>query len=253
MGNDAAGTRAAERVLRMLEEVGAEPDGLTARQLAERLGLSPATAYRLLATLQSNDYLARTAQSRYVLGRTVDGLGRSVRAQLVVTDQVRDILGAMRDAARAPGYLTVFRGDDIAVAHVADSARYPRIRQLHVGFADAVHVTAFGKIMLADRDDAGVERFLARHGAPAIARHSVTGLPKLKEQLDEVRALQVAVEVEEYLPKLACIAAPVRSRTGRTIGAVSLSTSAKVFASRAHELEKLVRRGAWHVASTLGR
>lgn len=248
---DASGIRSADRVLHILDVIGGEPDGLTAAELAARLGLSSATVYRLLATLQSHDYISRTRDSRYVLGRTVDELGRAVRAQLVVTPEARSILSSMRDAAHAPAYLTVFRGDDIAVAHVADSARFPRISQLHVGFADAAHVTAFGKIMLADRDDAGVRRFLERHGAPAIAPHSVTGEAALKEQLDEVRAQQVAVEVEEYMPRLACIAAPVRSRTGRTIGAVSLSASADVFASRAHELEKIVRRGAWQVSGTL--
>ena len=248
---DAAGIRSAERTLRILDEVGGAPAGLTAAELARTLALSPATVYRLLSTLQRHDYLARTGDARYVLGRAVDGLGRAVRAQLVATADVRAVLAGMRDAAHAPAYLTVFRGDDIAVAHVADSAAHPRIGQLHVGFADAVHVTAFGKLMLAARDDEGVRRYLDRHGAPAVARDSVTGERELLEQLDDVRALQLAVEVEEYMPKLACIAAPVRSRSGGAVGAVSLSTSADDFRSRAHELERIVRRGAWHVSSTL--
>ncbi|WP_345801134.1 IclR family transcriptional regulator [Microbacterium sp. AZCO] len=248
---DAAGIRSADRVLRILDEVGGSAEGLTAAELASRLGLSPATTYRLLATLQAHDYLVRSATSRYALGRAVDGLGRAVRSQLVATAEVRGILDDMRDAARAPAYLTVFRGDDIAVAHVAESAAHPRIGQLHVGFADAAHVTAFGKLMLAARDDDEVRRYLERRGAPAISPRSVTGERALLQQLDEVRALQIAVEVEEYMPKLACIAAPVKSRSGRTVGAVSLSTTADDFASRAHELEKIVRRGAWHVSSSL--
>lgn len=248
---DGAGIRSADRTLQILDAVGASAEGLTAAELGDRLELSPATVYRLLSTLQTHDYVARTAESRYILGRAVDDLGRAVRAQLVATPAVRDILAKMRDAARAPAYLTVFRGDDIAVAHVAESAEHPRIGQLHVGFAEAAHVTAFGKIMLAEKDDAGLRRYLDRHGAAAISRHSVTSEEGLRAQLDEVRALQVAVEVEEYMPKLACIAAPVRSRTGRTVGAVSVSLGADEFSSRAHELERLVRRGAWHVASSL--
>ena len=248
---DAAGIRSADRVLRILDEVGTTPDGLTAAELARRLDLSAATTYRLLATLQTHDYLTRGLDSRYSLGRAVDGLGRAVRSQLVATPAVRDILAGMRDRAHAPAYLTVFRGDDIAVAHVADSAEHPRIGQLHVGFAEAAHVTAFGKLMLAAKDDAGVRRYLERNGAPAISTHSVTSENELLQQLDDVRALQIAVEVEEYMPKLACIAAPVRSRSGRTVGAVSLSTTADEFRTRAHELEKIVRRGAWHVSSSL--
>ena len=148
-----------------------------------------------------------------------------MRTQLVATTQVRGILAGMRDAARAPAYLTVFRGDDIAVAHVADSPQHPRIGQLHVGFTEAAHVTAFGKIMLAERDDVELRRYFERHGAARIGPRSVTSEAGLRAQLDEVRAQQVAVEVDEYLPELACIAAPIRSRSGRTVGAVSLSTA----------------------------
>ena len=105
--------------------------------------------------------------------------------------------------------------------------------------------------MLASRDDQAVARFLAQHGARRLTPASVTDAAKLREQLDEVRAQQVAVEVEEYLPKLACIAAPVRSSAGRTVGAVSVSVSADDFRSRAHELERAVRRGAWQVSARL--
>ncbi|GAA5034224.1 IclR family transcriptional regulator [Microbacterium fluvii] len=250
---EGAGIRSADRVLRILDAVGRAADGLTAAELARLLDLSPATTYRLIGTLQAHDFIVRAEGARFVLGRAADGLGRAVRSQIVATPAVRGVLEVMRDDARAPAYLTVFRGDDIAIAHVADSAAHPRIGQLHVGFAEAAHVTAFGKLMLAARDDDGVRRYLERHGAPAVAFGSVTSERALLDQLDEVRALQIAVEVEEYMPKLACIAAPVRSASGRTIGAVSLSTTADDFRSRAHDLEKIVRRGAWHVSSRLPR
>lgn len=243
--------RSADRVLRILDAIAAVPDGLTAREVADELELSVATTYRLLSTLVGRGYLARTPAARFILGRAVDHLGRAMHAQLAVTSGVRDILSALRDAARAPAYLTVFRGDDIAVAYVADSAEHPRIGQLHVGFAEAAHVTAFGKIMLADRDEQGLRSYLERHGAAQIAPGSVTSEGGLREQLEEVRAQQVAIEVDEYMPQLACIAAPVRSRSGRTIGAVSLSTTTADFTSRAHELERVVRRGAWHVSSSM--
>ena len=64
----------------------------------------------------------------------------------------------------------------------------------------------------------------------------------LREQLDTVRHERIAVEVEEYMPRLACIAAPVRSAHGHTIGAVSVSVTADDFTSRADALERVVRR-----------
>jgi DNA-binding IclR family transcriptional regulator len=247
-----AGIQSAERVLRILELVGAAPSGLTAAEVAAALGLGQSTTYRLLATLQRQDYLAhQPGEHRYILGRAVDQLGRALQYQLVATEPVRAVLREMHETVHAPAYLTVFRGDDIAVAHIADSPAHPRIAQLHVGFSEASHATAFGKLMLASRDDAGVARFLERHTPARLTASSVTDAAALRDQLDEVRAQQLAVEVEEYLPKLACIAAPVRSANGRTVGAVSLSVSAKDLSSRAWELERVVRRGAWQVSARL--
>jgi DNA-binding IclR family transcriptional regulator len=249
---DGAGIQSAERALRILELIGSSPVGLSAAEVAHELGLALSTAYRLLATLQKSDYVSRQrGDHRYILGRTVDALGRAVHLQLLATPEVRRVLQSVHDSAHAPAYLTVFRGDDIAVAHIEDSPEHPRISQLHVGFAEASHVTAFGKLMLAAADEAGLDQFLERHSLRALTAHSVTDAALLREQLDDVRAQQLAVEIEEYMPKLACIAAPVRSRTGRTVGAVSVSVSAADFNARAPELERVVRRGAWLVSSQL--
>ena len=238
---DGAGIQSAERALRILELIGSSPMGASAAEVARELGLSLSTSYRLLATLQKADYISRQASDhRYILGRTVDALGRAVHLQLLATPEVRSVLQTVHESTHAPAYLTVFRGDDIAVAHIEDSPEHPRISQLHVGFAEASHVTAFGKLMLAAKDEAGLGRFLERHSPLALTADSVTDVAGLREQLDDVRAQQIAVEIEEYMPKLACIAAPVRSRTGRTIGAVSVSVSAADFNARARDLERAV-------------
>ena len=248
-----AGIRSAKRVLRALRAIGASPSGLTAAELATELDLGQATTYRLLATLQDADYVGRQpGEHRYILGRAVDELGRAVQSQLVVTPPLRAALRAVHDEAEAPAYLTVFRGDDIAVAHIEDSLAHPQITQLHVGFSEASHLTAFGKLMLASKDETQLARYLERHGLRSLTHDSVTDARALREQLEEVRAQQLAVELEEYLPKLACIAAPVRSSSGRLIGAVSVSVQAKDFNARAYGLERAVRRGAWRVSAGVG-
>ncbi|WP_308467023.1 IclR family transcriptional regulator [Rathayibacter soli] len=250
---EAAGNRSAERVLRILELIGASPAGLSAAEIAMALDLTPSTTYRLLGTLQRQDYIGRQrGDHRYILGRTVDELSRALSQQLVATPGIRATLRNVHDTVHAAAYLTVFRGDDIAVAHIEDSPEHPRIGQLHVGFSDASHVTAFGKLMLAAKDDAGLERFLERHSPLAFTPRSVTDLATLREQLDDVRAQQLAVEIEEYMSQLACIAAPVKSASGKTIGAVSVSVSASDFSLRARDLERAVRRGAWQVSAQLG-
>lgn len=193
----------------MLETIAATPTGLEIGDIADSLGLSPSTAYRLVGVLQR------------------------------------------RDELQAPVYLTDFRGGEIVVSHIADSPEHPRIGQLHVGFSEANHATAFGKLMLAAMDVGALDDFLERTERRALTRQSITSSTGIRGELARVRRKQLAIEVEEYMPLLACIAAPVRSARGSTIGAVSVSVTADEFRSRADQLERVVRRAAWHVASQL--
>lgn len=246
------GTQAAERLLRVLEVVGSTADGADVASIADTLGLSLSTTYRLVGVLQREGYLLkRRPSTRYVLGRTVALLGLAVHRQVVATPEVRAMLELAHDEARAPVYLTSFHSDEIVVAHIADSAEHPRIGQLHTGFADASHVTAFGKLMLAAKSRDDLDRHLEEHSLRALTPRSPTSAATLRDQLEVVRHERIAVEVEEYMPHLACIAAPVRSSTGATIGAVSVSVSAGDFSARADALERVVRRTAWTVSSQL--
>jgi len=251
--SERSGIQSAERVLRVLDVIGDSPVGATALEISDELGLTLSTTYRLLKTLRGRDYITRDASGRrYLLGRTVDNLGRALRYQLVVGPAMRSILRSVHESAHAAVYLTMHRGADIAIAHIEDSQQHRRIGQLHVGFAEATHATAFGKVMLASMGDAELSQFLERNSPTALTRNTLTSAAKLGDQLQEVRAQQLAVEVEEYMPRLACVAAPVKTATGRTIGSVAVSVGAEEVSRRALDLERAVRRGAWQVSSHVG-
>ncbi|TQF74804.1 hypothetical protein FK531_01560 [Rhodococcus spelaei] len=166
------------------------------------------------------------------------------------TPEVVAVLDALHVGTDAPTYLTLFRDQEIVVSHISESARRPRIRELHVGFAEAAHTTAFGKLMLAEMSEAQLDAYVGGRGLDAVTQRSVTAVARLREQLDEVRAMRFAVEVEEYMPKLACLAAPVVVG-GSTVGAVSLSVNASDFDARGGWLERALRRGAWQVGRRL--
>lgn len=155
--------------------------------------------------------------------------------------------------ADAPVYLALFRDRQIVIADVADSPQRPRVAQLDVGLHEAPHATAFGKVMLAALDDPAREAELDRRGQPAMTRASVTSRARLEAQLADVRRRGVAVEVEEFIPRLACVATPVRDTAGAVVGAVSASVSAADFDRQRASLERAVRHGARQVTVAMGR
>jgi DNA-binding IclR family transcriptional regulator len=246
--------QSADRALRVLEAVGSAPAGLTARQVADRLGFALPTTYHLLATLVHAGYVVHLAdQHRYALGFMVRALDAALRRQVALVPAVGTALRQAHQAADAPIYLALFRDREIVIADVVDSPRRPRVHQLDVGLHESPHATAFGKVMLAALDKQVRDAELARRGLPALTRSSVTDARRLDEQLAKVRREGLAVEVDEFIPKLACVASPVRRADGLVIGAVSASVPSAEFPRRRARLERAVRHGAGQVTRVMAR
>ena len=246
--------QSADRALRVLEAVGSAPNGLTAREIAAKLGLAIPTTYHLLATLVHAGYVVHVAEERrYVLGFMVRALDAALRRQVSLVPAVGVALQHAHRAADAPVYLALFRDREIVVADVVDSPRRPRVAQLDVGLHEAPHATAFGKVMLAALDAQVRAAELERRGLPALTRRSVTDRRRLEAQLADVRRSGVAVEVDEFIPKLACVATPVRDAGGTVVGAVSASVSSAEFDRRRPALEHAVRHSAGRVTAALAR
>jgi DNA-binding IclR family transcriptional regulator len=245
--------QSADRALRVLEAVSGAPDGISARDVAQRLDLALATTYHLLSTLAHAGYVVHLPeQRRYVLGYKIHALDAGLRRQLKVTAATRRVLADMHRLADAPVYLALFRDREVVIADVADSARRPRVRQLDVGLHEAPHVTAFGKVMLASMEPAARRELIEQYGLAAVTRRSTTDAGELDAQLETIRQTRLAVEVDEFIPRLSCMAAPVSDSLGQVRGAVSVSVSTTDFEARRKVIEAAVRLGAGQLATTFG-
>lgn len=221
MGDDAvardSGIRSADRVLRTLDEIAAAPHGLTAADVAHRLDLSTATAYRLLGIARRPRLPARSAGR--VAGRAVDGLGRAVRSAACSRRPRCGRLSQLRDTARASAYPTVFprlptspsrtspTHPPSASASCTSGSRRPRTRRRSASSCSPPVTTT------------GSRRYLELSGAAALTRHVITDERMLLAQPTRC-ACRSRSRWTSTCHTLACIAAPVRARSGRTVGAV---------------------------------
>jgi DNA-binding IclR family transcriptional regulator len=242
----ASGTvQSVSRALQALELVASRRDGATAREVAAHLDLALPSTYHLLATLTASGYLVHLAQEhRYGLGYRVQLLEQGLARQLEVPASVAAAIAQLHHDADAAAYYAVYRDVDVVIAHVEDSARRPRVQALDVGFHEATHATAFGKVMLAAMDGATRERHLAQAGVRALTGQTVTDREELETQLAHVSASSIAVEINEFQEGLSCLASPVRSRAGAVVGAVAISLPTSELVTRRRRLERVVRHGA---------
>ncbi|MGP4002769.1 IclR family transcriptional regulator [Streptomyces sp. 8N706] len=240
------------RALTVLEAVAAGGDGITAKAVARRAGLTLPTTYRLLNTLVHDGYLVRLNHSRgYGLGYKLTDLHRRLCQQLDVSPGVSGVLHQIHQDCDAPAYYTVFRDEEIVVAEVVDSPAAPRAEPLDVGFHQAPHATAFGKVMLSSLPAPRRRDYLREQGLGQLTACTITTPETLEGHLERVHSSGVAVEVGEFLPGVSCVAAPVFDPGGKVAGAVAASVPAAQFSLRQRGLEDAVRVAASRVSRLL--
>jgi len=95
-----------------------------------------------------------------------------------------------------------------------------------VGAHAPLHVTAVGKIFLAEDSASGVMGYAERTGLPAYTANTLTSAETLRAELDVIRREQLAYDREEAELGVACIGAPVRDADGKLIAGLSISAPA---------------------------
>lgn len=241
----AGSVQSVQRAFRLLEFVSAHRDGVSAREAAEHLEVALPTAYHLLATLIDSGYLVHLAQQhRYGLGYRVRVLEQGLERQLEVEPPVAAAIRRLHADADAAAYYAVYRGTEVVLAHVVDSDRRPRVQVLDVGFHDAAHATAFGKVMLAAMEPEQRSRYLDRAGQLRCTSRTIVDRAALEAHLHHVRESGVALEIGEFQDHLTCLASPVRSPSGAVLASVAVSLDSADLAGRRWAVERAVRQGA---------
>ena len=129
----------------------------------------------------------------------------------------------LEDLARETGessHFAVRMGDAVVV--IARTSG-PGAFQLtdRVGVVRPAHCTALGVILASLRDDQ--PRFLERVELAPSTDKSITEIPVLLREIDEVRRSGIAFDDGEFNLEVRCVAVPVTDFTGQTVGAVGIS------------------------------
>jgi DNA-binding IclR family transcriptional regulator len=124
------------------------------------------------------------------------------------------------------------------------------VRVVHlVGARAPLHVTAAGKLYLAECDKDALREYARRTGLPGLTPTSITTLAALEKEVERVRRHGVAYDNEEIEQGLRCVAAPVRDDSGELVAGLSVSAPAERYSP---EWAALLRATAEAVSAAIG-
>ena len=228
-----------DRGLRILDLYTREIRSLSAKEIADRLGVHATTLYPFLHTLTEHRYLQVDDQKRYRLGlKLLERVGEINQVYDVRSVARRELVRLSR-ALEANTRLAVLYEHDVLYLEQEEGG--PQTNVVHteiVGLRAPSHCTALGKALLATLSQYDLARILDSIPLTKHTDHTITDREALASELDLVRERGYSVEIEESRLGGACVGAPVYNLSGKAIAAISCS----VLASRAHgdELERII-------------
>lgn len=238
-----------ERMMKLLDVLADYHDPVSLKQLALSTGLHPSTAHRILAAMAVSGFVERADPGTYRLGIRLLELGNVVKSRISIRGAAMPQMQALHEKIGESVNLGVRQGDDIIYVERTSSGR-SSVRVVHlVGARAPLHVTAVGKLYLAEDSKESLKDYARRTGLPGATPTSITSLAALEREIDRVRRHGVAYDNEEIEQGLRCVAAPVRDDTGEMVAGLSVSAPAERYNP---EWAALIKQTADAISAAIG-
>ncbi|SMF32393.1 transcriptional regulator, IclR family [Azospirillum oryzae] len=241
------------RALNILTILGSNDGPMTLTELSEAANLSPSTTHRLLTTLQYERYVRFDQSARgWVVGVQAYMTGANFLKTRNLVDVARPRMRRlMEESSEIVNLAVEENGEALYLARVGG----PRAAQVAVPQTDRtlLHCSAVGKALLAGMPETKVQTIVTQRGMRQFTRSTLSSLPALYRDLTLVRTRGYALDQEERVSGLRCVAAPIFDENSRVMGALSLSgSSRRIEDARLRALGEMVKRAAAAVTQELG-
>lgn len=216
-------------------------------EVAEALAMPRSSAHALLISLVEIGLLQTRGRGRYSIGWRVLELGEVLRSR---TDLRTLAAPVLEDLVRSHGettHLAVMDRKTVLYVDKVQGTHNIVVQGARVGARLEPHCTAVGKVLMANMDRARVEEHYADRQLQRYTATTITDLPALLTELDEVKKSGVGFDRGEQLEEIHCVAVPVRDEMGAVVAALSISVPVNRFAAKQAELITAARASATEI------
>jgi DNA-binding IclR family transcriptional regulator len=203
------------RLFSLLEVIARKNHFFTLPALVEETGLPKPTLHRMLQQLESAGMIQREADGRhYGMALRLRQLGEDLLFNSTVHGARHAVLRTLVDEVGESCNITALSGSDVLYLDRVETPAPLRF-YLHPGSRVPVHCSASGKLFLAQMPDAQRRRLLDPVKLECYTPNTITDRTALESEIAEVRTKGYALDREEFLPGLLCIAVLVPAPEGR--------------------------------------
>jgi len=219
------------RGLAILESFDAETPALGIAEISRKTRLPKSTVHRLIQTLCKLNYVISVSSSnKYMLGPRVLNLGYSVLSSLELREVARPYLERLSKSVGETVNLAILDGWQLIYVERLKTQQIVNIN-LHIGSRLELYNTSMGRVLAAFQEKKWIAQYLEYlRTLPEAESYSSDGGDSFRKILDDVRDQSFALNDEDLAPGLRSVAAPVRNKEQKVVGAVNIAVSSSRFA-----------------------
>jgi IclR family transcriptional regulator, acetate operon repressor len=250
IAGETSSTLKAFAVLEVLVRAGR---AVTLSELMQATDLPKPTLHRTLALFEEAGFLAREPGGRaYIIGERLSRFALDVLRSDAAAAERRTILRrVVAEITETCNLAILQRGSLIYLDRI--EAHWPLRLHFPEGIALPLHACASGKLLLAHQPAAERQRLLELMSLERLTERTIIDRAVLDSELDRIVSAGYAVDNEEFVLGVACVAVPVRSRHGDVIAAIAVQgATARLPLMRAIEFIPRLRAAAQELGSTFG-
>ena len=190
-------------------------------ELARDFGVSKATIYRVLVTLERHRYVVQNpVTGRYRLGARLGLITQSAGPRLNLAAEAQPYMEQLRESTKEVVHLDVLDGDKVVVIARLDGLQPVQVMS-KVGDRGPAHCISTGKAILAYAGNQTFEQVVAG-GLSRYTERTHATVDSLSRELARVREAGFAVNWGEWRAEAYGIGAPIADSTLRVVAALGI-------------------------------
>ena len=210
------------RVFAVLECVANFRQPIAIADVCAKTELDRPTAYRALLTLLEAGYVLRNNSTKtFRLSHKVVWLARFMLSGDDHSDAVRATLRKIVAETGETCHYSVLEGFETVTTQREKGNQIVSV-DFRIGDRGQLHCTSIGKAVLAYQSDDFIEEFLAQPHA-RLTPHTIVSPDELRRELSRVRTLGLAVDDNEMIEGMRCVAVPIREPGDIVRSGISMS------------------------------
>ncbi len=209
---------AVEKTVALLEKLGKSENGATQAELANELGITQSTCYRILQTLQKHDWVKKNSGSRYDLSGGILAASMKLSDKIRRFDKAQPILDRLANESGLSCKLSIRQGTDQLTILRAESPG-PIIVSGKVGTRFPVIEGSVGAALLSGDSEETIKNLCNGCGESIIEK---TNPEIVIERINQIREKGYCLNSKQNRWKVEAMSVPLKDNEGNVAGTLTL-------------------------------